>query len=284
MKHLIKYSIFENSELLDSFNKDEIESICQDLEDMLYELKDDGYIIKVDKFYYQPGRFYFPVVYIFSSNENYIINEEIIESIHRINDYMFSLDYELGSKNWDSRGLGCVKVNRYNKDADIVQDYLEIDELSKYPHKGFKRIEVVFDPTKIYWEDLHKLKRRITENNNFDADFEYLKDLFLDLKDDNFDVRLYELKDKSGRDEYRVVIKNELTTYFNINQDISDTLKRATWYMKDLGYTYTSRYIASSGTSCKFYIYQDERNLRFSGHTMDLVWPDITRIDLRFYI
>jgi len=54
--------------------------------------------------------------------------------------------------------------------------------------------------------------------------------------------------------------------------------------MKDLGYTYTSRYIASSGTSCKFYIYQDERNLRFSGHTMDLVWPDITRIDLRFYI
>jgi hypothetical protein len=158
VKHLIKYSIFEKSELLDSFNKDEIESICQDLEDMLYELKDDGYIIKVDKFYYQAGRCYFPIVYIMSSNDVYVINEEIVESIHRINDYMSELNYELGSRNWDSETTGRVRVSSYNADADFVHDYLKIDELSNLYGEPFKKIEVMFDPVKIYWEDLHKLK------------------------------------------------------------------------------------------------------------------------------
>lgn len=164
MKHLIKYSIFENilptpgGELLDSFNKDEIESIFQDLEDMLYELKDDGYEVRVDKFYYQPGRCYFPIVYIMSNNDAYLVKDEIVENLHRINDYMSNLDYELGSKNWDSETPGRVRVSSYNNDADFIHNYLKIDELSNLIGEPFKKIEVVFDPTKIYWEDLHKLK------------------------------------------------------------------------------------------------------------------------------
>ena len=51
-----------------------------------------------------------------------------------------------------------VRVSSYNNDADFVHNYLKIDELSNLIGEPFKKIEVMFDPVKIYWEDLHKLK------------------------------------------------------------------------------------------------------------------------------
>lgn len=153
MKHLINYSIFENSNLLDALNKAEIESICGDLRDMLYELKFDGYSTIVQNFYYQPGNVYFPIVLI-NSNKN-LINNEVNESIFRIYDYMMDYSYQLGSVRWDFYSYGKVKISYRAKCA-----YVRIDEFQNWIGSPFDQIQLVFDPVDLYWEDVHRGIRR----------------------------------------------------------------------------------------------------------------------------
>jgi len=115
---------------------------------------------------------------------------------------------------------------------------------------------------------------------NYNEDFEYLKDILSDLRD-YYDVLFYEM----NVSEYRVVIKRQDSKTFTINKDISETLKRAVDYMQKSGFQYSARYRSHDDVSTKrFYIHLDERDLRVLGTRIDVNWPQIYAIDLRFYI
>lgn len=87
-------------------------------------------------------------------------------------------------------------------------------------------------------------------------DFDELKDIFLDLHDDGFEVKFYnDDVTKSGNPIYRIVIKCDNDNFFDINDCLS-VLKRAVQYMQGLGYDYRCGYIPKSGGNCRFFVNQ----------------------------
>jgi hypothetical protein len=127
----------------------------------------------------------------------------------------------------------------------------------------------------------HLKAYKIFESNDFDQ----LKDIFLDLSDEGYDVSFYTGKDDNRIEEYRVVIKkgNEKKT-FNFESILCETLQRSVSVMTDLGYRYQATYKVWHSLPQKFYIYLDERGLRSSGVKLNETWPDVHAIVVDFYI
>lgn len=119
---------------------------------------------------------------------------------------------------------------------------------------------------------------KIFESNDFD----HLKDVFLDLSDEGYDVSFYTGKDDNGRDDFRVVIKKDKE--FNFESILCETLQRSVLVMTDLGYRYQATYKVWHSLPEKFYIYLDERVLRSSGVKLNETWPDVHSIVVDFYI
>lgn len=127
---------------------------------------------------------------------------------------------------------------------------------------------------------------KIFESNDFDQ----LKDVFLDLSDEGYDVSFYTGKDDNQIQDYRVVIKkgNEPMDWrkktFNFDNILCETLRRSVLVMTDLGYRYQATYKVWHSLPEKFYIYLDERGLRSSGVKLNETWPDVHSIVVDFYI
>lgn len=119
---------------------------------------------------------------------------------------------------------------------------------------------------------------KIFESNDFDQ----LKDVFLDLSDEGYDVSFYTGKDDNGRDDFRVVIKKDKK--FNFESILCETLQRSVLVVTDLGYRYQATYKVWHSLPEKFYIYLDERGLRSSGVKLNETWPDVHSIVVDFYI
>lgn len=118
-------------------------------------------------------------------------------------------------------------------------------------------------------------------NESYDDIQQHLKDIFIELEDDGYDVKFYKSKDDNGRDSYRVdlSLKNIL-----FNTTLSNALKTSVSFMNDLGYKYESLFKTYHSLPQKFHIYLDDRGLRTSGLKMDGNWPSCFRITLDFYI
>lgn len=118
-------------------------------------------------------------------------------------------------------------------------------------------------------------------------DFDQLKDIFLDLSDDGFDVKFYnEDQTKLGNPIYRIVIKSDKThplircwdNYFYINDCLS-VLKRSVEYMQSFGYNYRCGYMPERGGNCRFFVSQ--KGAFHMGHE---ITEKIYRIHVSFYL
>jgi hypothetical protein len=116
---------------------------------------------------------------------------------------------------------------------------------------------------------------------SYDDIQQHLKDIFIELEDDGYDINIYKRKDDNNRDEYRVDIRQK-NIFFDKN--LSDALKTSVSFMINLEYRYLATYKTTHSLPQKFYIYLDERGLRTSGLKMDGNWPTCFGINLDFYI
>jgi hypothetical protein len=198
VKYLKDYKIFEESEeLLDSFNKNEIESIIQYLETKMYDLKDDDYQAEVNKQYYQPGRYYTASIHI-KSGDNQVLNSNLCETVKSILDYMESMDYELHAGHSNK-----MMLHIPDKDRHSFENYLKvsIDDLKDLAEKNtpFKSLICHFDPMNVYWDDIHrgKLKDEYKKFEELDIDIdsasgqkmlEEISNIFIHVKDCGLEV------------------------------------------------------------------------------------------------
>lgn len=164
--------------------------------------------------------------------------------------------------------------------------YKFISNLDNFSHSLMREdLEVKIDYFKgnlimdIYIRDFLKKQN---ESKSVDDDFDQLKDVFLDLYDEGYDVSFYKGKDDNQIQDYRVVIKKEKT--FNFDNILCETLRRSVLVMTDLGYRYQATYKVWHSLPQKFYIYLDERGLRSSGVKLNETWPDVHSIVVDFYI
>jgi hypothetical protein len=110
-----------------------------------------------------------------------------------------------------------------------------------------------------------------------------LKDIFIDLIDDGYDINFY--KRKAGvNKQYEYGVNILLDENILFNTELSDTLKTAVSFMNDLEFKYESFYYTYHSLPQKFYIYLDDRGLRSSGNKMNETWPNCFKITLNFYI
>jgi hypothetical protein len=121
------------------------------------------------------------------------------------------------------------------------------------------------------------LKYSVFENiDKYEEDFDDLKDIFNDLKDEDYEIKFYKFVLDNN---FRIVIKSNLKD-FHINDSLISVLKRAVYFMTELGYRYSARYRTKfDGVSYKLII-QDKKSLK--GDTN--YYPDISCIDMGFYI
>jgi hypothetical protein len=116
---------------------------------------------------------------------------------------------------------------------------------------------------------------------SYDDVQQHLKDIFIELEDDGYDINVYKRKDDNNRDEYRVDIRQK-NIFFDKN--LSDALKTSVSFMTNLEYRYLATYKTTHSLPQKFYIYLDDRGLRTSGLKMGGNWPTCFGINLDFYI
>lgn len=125
----------------------------------------------------------------------------------------------------------------------------------------------------IYIRDFKK-----NESKSFYDDFDQLKDIFLDLSYDGFDVKFYnEDQTKLGNPIYRIVIKSD-NNYFDINDCLS-VLKRSVEYMQGLGYNYNCGYMSERGGNRRFFV--NQKGAFHMGHE---ITEKIYRIHVSFYL
>jgi hypothetical protein len=112
---------------------------------------------------------------------------------------------------------------------------------------------------------------------------ETIKDILIDLEDDGFNIEYYY---DSEFKVTHIMIKNKLTDRhdrslpFYISSNMKDCLKRIVRFLDKSQIQGFWRYGVSKEE--KFFIYDDNRDIRTDGYTMDKDWPNISA--LRFWV
>ena len=122
-------------------------------------------------------------------------------------------------------------------------------------------------------------------NESLQNDIQSLKDIFINLQDDDYKVE-FNWSIGEPIKSISVKIRNPLAVnqIINFTNDITNTLKEAVSLMQFNGYSYRASFTRHGHNSEIFYIYLDERGLRTNGMKMDENWPRSYLIYLDFYI
>jgi len=121
------------------------------------------------------------------------------------------------------------------------------------------------------------LKYSVFENiDKYEEDFDDLKDIFNDLKDEDYEIKFYKFVLDNN---FKIVIKSNLKD-FHINNSLISVLKRAVYFMTELGYRYSASYRTKFGPRSYKFLVEDEKSLK---DTHANCWR-ISCIDIGFYI
>lgn len=119
---------------------DNYNDIIEDLNDIALDITDDGFILKVDE--WSGGGRDFLTCNIYSSLENNEINQDVIDTVTRMIDFMYRKSYNLG-KYWMSDGEGKLRLSRKVGNTPYM---ITLKELDEFINIDFENIEMVFTP------------------------------------------------------------------------------------------------------------------------------------------